>query len=743
MHRLLAACLGLSPLPPDLSAAAGERIHARVLRQADGTLVMECLEDASVLVMDDGQEVRSLVLRDGSKLAIGPARLTCQRIQTHPTVVFTGNPWKSRCPRCHGALVDQTPDLSACPACGMGVFYYRPAGTPEHSAVPFEGWLPRQVGAYDVKDVAGVGGMGIVLRCVHGQNGTVAAVKLLRIDADGDGSWRKRFLGEEQTLKKAHHRNLVRLLDCGEDRHLLWLAMDWVDGKALSSALADLQSSGQKPSPTQVTDWIRQIVEGLTHLHSLGIVHRDLKPQNILVADDGLLKIADVGLAKSYVEQTEATRTTQTGMAAGTQGYMSPEQAGGRELTAASDIYSLGVIWYQMMTGQLPQGPPQVVEGFLKGVAYPEEWVSTVQRCLAWNPEERPVLSEIAACIAMPGLRPTKRPSTWKYWVVFVGSTWALQAGAYWLNDRLSWWCVLLLGAMAFLAIWKAGPRWLYRKALAHESRGETAKAIELLSAAATLGGWIDDSNSCAKAEERLTKHYGLPAVEGRMQAALGCLAVLFVVACFCSILMKAPLVAIVLIVLVSLWVILTNLRRIRRAWCSLLGAHGNGRAAFKVGNDYFWDAKGPDDYAKAIIWYKRSTEAGYAEAMNWLGNMYKAGGGVSQSDTEAIRWFRKAAEVGSTTGMTNLASMLTSGRGVSKDDASALDWYRRAAMEGDIAGMRQLGMMYAEGHGVAKDLVKARGWLERSAELGDSEANVELARLASSPVQEGVRRDT
>ncbi len=386
---------------------AVERIHALIQRGPDGALVVECQDEGATLVNQQGQMLRRLELHDGVTFSIGAAGLRCTQHKSRAAVQATNDPWQVSCPRCRANMEDLPRDTSKCPQCGLHVIYVRTGEVQQDSHQPatgrsqgFTGWLPKQVGPYAIRAYVAQGGMGIVLRGLHDQTDTPAAVKLLRGGLQSDPLSSQRFAMEVTVLTRLRHPNLVMLQDHGQDGHLLWLAMDWIDGRPLSSLLAASMAAHQMLEIPQINSIMQQIYAGLAYLHGEHIVHRDLKPGNILAARDGSVKIADVGIAKSLLTPSDAATLTRTGSVVGTDAYMAPEQMEGRFATPASDIYSLGVIWYELLTGRLPRG------AFTPAITLrpdcPPAWNNTIMACLAPDTRNRPDLPAIRDALASP-----------------------------------------------------------------------------------------------------------------------------------------------------------------------------------------------------------------------------------------------------------------------------------------------------------------------------------------------------
>ncbi|MDP6207815.1 MAG: serine/threonine-protein kinase, partial [Roseibacillus sp.] len=181
------------------------------------------------------------------------------------------------------------------------------------------------MGPYEIRKFVAKGGMGVVLRGIHEENDQLAAIKLPHPELVKDERWARRFEGEIKTLERLVHPNLVRLQASGREESLMWLAMDWVEGESLSGKI------GRGLGVEEVRSLMEQAVRGLGLLHGKGIMHRDLKPSNLLVGADGLVKLADFGLAKTV--EGEESMLTRTGTLAGTGPYMAPEQWQGLELS--------------------------------------------------------------------------------------------------------------------------------------------------------------------------------------------------------------------------------------------------------------------------------------------------------------------------------------------------------------------------------------------------------------------------
>jgi HAMP domain-containing protein/tRNA A-37 threonylcarbamoyl transferase component Bud32 len=202
-------------------------------------------------------------------------------------------------------------------------------------------------GRYSIEQELGAGGMGIVFRAHDRVLDDTVAIKALKSDALAqDATLLDRFKQEIRLARKITHRNVLRTHDFGEHLGLRYLSMEYVRGITLKHLL---RQSGKLPTPAALRI-ARQICSGLSAAHGAGVVHRDIKPQNILIEPTGGLKIMDFGIARLSRDKG----ITATGMVVGTPDYMSPEQAKGSALDHRSDIYSTGVVFYELFTGTLP-----------------------------------------------------------------------------------------------------------------------------------------------------------------------------------------------------------------------------------------------------------------------------------------------------------------------------------------------------------------------------------------------------
>ena len=198
---------------------------------------------------------------------------------------------------------------------------------------------------YEILDIIGKGGMAIVYKAFDHRLGRNVAVKVLKDDYALDEEFRRRFQNESQAVAMLSHPNIVSVYDMGRSGETEYIVMELVEGINLKQYMTSKGVLTWK----EALHFASQICKALSHAHSKGIVHRDIKPHNIMVEKNGSVKVADFGIARLQDSQNTATQETL-----GSVHYISPEQAKGEPVDSRSDIYSLGIILYEMLTGKLP-----------------------------------------------------------------------------------------------------------------------------------------------------------------------------------------------------------------------------------------------------------------------------------------------------------------------------------------------------------------------------------------------------
>jgi serine/threonine-protein kinase len=247
-------------------------------------------------------------------------------------------------------------------------------------------------GRYRIERKLGAGGMADVYLAEDQELGRRVAIKILNSRHGNDDQFIERFRREAKNAAALNHPNIVSIYDRGEAEDTYYIAMEFLDGRTLKELII-----GRGAAPINVAiEYARQILSALRFAHRHGIVHRDIKPHNVLVDGEGRVKVTDFGIARAGTSQM-----TETGSIVGTAQYLSPEQAKGGEVDPRSDLYSLGVVLYELLTGKTPFDGETPVEIAMKHLSatpkppsklrpdVPRELDMVVMRALAKNPDER------------------------------------------------------------------------------------------------------------------------------------------------------------------------------------------------------------------------------------------------------------------------------------------------------------------------------------------------------------------
>ncbi|HVF61770.1 MAG TPA: tetratricopeptide repeat protein [Thermoanaerobaculia bacterium] len=298
-------------------------------------------------------------------------------------------------------------------------------------------------GRYRILELVGVGGMGVVYRALDEQLGVEVAVKTLRGELAPDEALLDRFRKELILARQVSHRNVVRIHDIGHDGPLHFLSMDFVPGRSLREVL---EQEGPMP-PERALAIGRQLAEALDTAHREGVVHRDLKPANVLIGDGDRAYVTDFGVARSL----RSAGLTRPGSVIGTLDYLSPEQAKGEEVDGRSDLYALGLLLFEMLSGKLPFAGGTDTEVLAQrlaaqprnltelGVAAPRGLRAVIKRLLARDPADRyQTAGELLADLdrGITGLRPALRLPRRGRWAAAAALVLVALAAAGWLVWR-------------------------------------------------------------------------------------------------------------------------------------------------------------------------------------------------------------------------------------------------------------------------------------------------------------------
>ena len=260
-----------------------------------------------------------------------------------------------------------------------------------------------RLGPYEIVGLVGAGGMGEVYRARDPRLNRDVAIKILHASLAADPERLRRFTAEAQAVAALNHPNVLTIYEVGTQGEHPFIATELLEGATLRATL----DGGALPV-SKAIEYARQTASGLAAAHTKGVAHRDIKPENLFVTVDGRIKILDFGLAKTYVaaepasaEHTRLQSGTSPGMVVGTAGYMSPEQVRARPIDHRTDIFSLGVVLYEMLAGRRPFGGDSAIETMNailtadapdivpSGRSLPPALADIVRHCLEKNPDER------------------------------------------------------------------------------------------------------------------------------------------------------------------------------------------------------------------------------------------------------------------------------------------------------------------------------------------------------------------
>ena len=589
-----------------------------------------------------------------------------------------------------------------------------------------------QIGNYKVLERIGIGGMGDVYRGMDVMLEREVAIKLLRPELNQREDLINRFRSEAVAMGRLSHPNIAMVYNFLFENGQYFLVMEFVRGNTLDILI---QQRGALPY-NEAIPLLCMILDGLEHAHKSSIVHRDIKPSNIMLTDDGL-KLMDFGIARIL----QQSRQTRSGHMVGTLEYMSPEHIQGKDTDARTDIYSVGIVAYEMLTGDLPfrketdyemiksqvEEKPKSLRSLNSSI--PESVEKCVNKALEKNCTNRYASARefgeslqvaLSASPATPRTGRTFSPS------VLIGAKDGLS-----FNKKLAIWSIcgilagsgVLWGALTYLDRDKNGNGILQKSS--NPTAAEPGGKISMVGSGSSA---IDFLNSRSVAElEGLAKTGDANAafVLGRKFEAGQ------------DAIQNSSLA-------LKYYVQAAELGHVQAQFVA--GVHllegSLGKKDLGLAEELLKKAtqqKLPDSlealsacferqhrYADAIIWFKKLYEEGFKEAAGYVGIEYSN----LEDYVSAVPWLEKGSDVDFKEAQFSLGMIYFKGLTQGKDYKKALSYFEKAAKQSQKESLYMLGIMYKDGFGVDKDLEQAQKWFIRADQGGYSQARKELEFL-------------
>jgi TPR repeat protein/tRNA A-37 threonylcarbamoyl transferase component Bud32 len=561
------------------------------------------------------------------------------------------------------------------------------------------------IGQYEIRELLGEGGIGQV----HVGFDTVlereVAIKSLRPELLTDKNFVDRFRAEATSLARLNHPNVTTVYSLLPEGRNLYMIMELVRGDTLDTLLK------KRNGPLGVKESlaiIAQAADGLSYAHSMGVIHRDIKPANLMITSAGLLKIMDFGIARVRGSQ----RLTRDGSMVGTLAYMAPEQLRGEAGDERSDLYSLAIVLYELLTGATPfvadsdydlmqahvHAKPQRLVGRVPGLDARVD--SVLLRGLAKKPEQRyasvrefsdalgaTALRMDAPSMVLEGTRLMERPAV----AQFAGNSGSFDRVSRFVDrlvPLLSWAPAglrvpLVVGVSTFLV---AGVLVMGALALMPSPVAEISAKKTLAAAGA---------QNAARAPEPSAERVSVPPAPKAGPAP------------------ASPLQPSAPIVVAPTAAPVDSASRGIAPSAPVEKPSPPSEAQPKAD---FQAALARKSYAEAFELARPAAERGDREAQFILGWLSYNGRGVDRSEETAASWFQKAAGQNHVLAQLNLAAMYEAGIGVPRSDEQAFNWYRKAADLGNAEAQNDLGIAYARGQGTQRDDFQAVIWYEKAA---------------------------
>jgi len=581
--------------------------------------------------------------------------------------------------------------------------------------------MKQSIGQYEVRELLGEGGIGQV----HAAYDTIlqreVAMKSLRPELLSDANFIERFRAEATSLARLNHPNITTLYSLIPDGKNLYMVMELVRGHTLDDIL------GRRKAPLDVRESlaiIAQAADGLDYAHRMGVIHRDIKPSNLMVSENGVLKIMDFGIARVRGSQ----RLTRSGSIVGTLAYMAPEQLRGEEGDESSDLYSLAIVLYEMLSGappfsadseydlmqaQINQRPnrliprvpgldPKIEAAILKALSKkPDQRFASTRAfsdalgATGLRVDAPKILHNDTRLIEAPASSVQAAPVRRSAWGNFVRAlpelpflttlSPDLRAAVYGGG------VALLIAAVIGGFIVFTAPSPSRTAAIPAAKPPQQPTAVALQAPAAPPLSTVAPTPQPSAPTAPPSPQPGTSATPAEAAVAIGPLADLTVAA-----------------------------------------NRGDPDAQNQLGVRYAQGDGVTRDDVKAVELYRLAANQGFAKAETNLGDMYFFGrGGLNRSYLDALSWYLKAAQQDSADAQYRLGYMYEKGLGTAKDVQRAVELYRSSANHGYAEAENLMGILYAVGaDGIAEDDKQAVAWYQKAADQGFAKAEKNLGDM-------------
>jgi eukaryotic-like serine/threonine-protein kinase len=622
-----------------------------------------------------------------------------------------------------------------------------------------------KIGPYEIRGLLGEGGIGRVYAAFDTALEREVAIKSLRPELLHDQSFVGRFRSEATSLARLNHPNITTLYSLLPEAGNLYMVMECVRGETLDHLLTKRNAALSVAESLAI---VAQAADGLNYAHSMGVIHRDIKPANLMITEGGVLKIMDFGIARVRGSQ----RLTRDGSIVGTLAYMAPEQLRGQEGDERSDLYSLAIVLYEMLSGSVPfeaESDYELMQAHIHSralrlysrVAGVDAQVdAALMRALAKQPERR--FSSVRAFSDALGATALRIDAPK---IVLHGTrvlpTQAVEGARSWiahLPERLSWLppdfripaavglgtLVVASGVMAAIlsllpvpeshpiASTEAPtpPASTASAAPASDGMRAPAPAISVPATATPTPRAAMTSTPVSSTARSLSP---IPAPSERAPALLTDAAPPEPAAAGLG---SSPLP--------SASSLPSSLQQQPSADHPKDVATAEPTSSHPSDSitktDSLAGAMARNDYAQAFELARPLAQNGDREGQFILGLLFEKGWGVSPDDKQAVLSYQQAAQQGHAGAQVHLAALYEAGRGVDRSDEQAFYWYRKAGEQGDPEAQNEVGLRYLTGKGTKQSDVDAAVWFSKAADKNNAKALKNLGDMYY--VGRGVRRD-